>query len=363
MKLPKVVTIATIAALAVAAGWLARRALRPGSTIAILDTGIDLQRAPELRSSVRSEDSRNFWEPGPDVRDESGHGTDVALKAHEACPRCRLLIEKITRHGAGVRASDLSAAIDYAVARGACVINLSAGVVSPGGTNAAPDERALAASVAAAEKAGTLVVAAAGIGVPNPFRPAALSTFAPQRFAETFVVGRAREHGLPDELGNFGPELDLSVEQAAGVNPGVGSSFAAAEVSGIAAALDSGLPLAELRCRLRQATAPAAPSRDVESRVGFGVLSRGEPPGGPCLGARANQGFTRVWVNSAEPLTASSAEWSCPSRPPERAAFEIAGAKPGLLVLAPKGAPEPACKLKLTLTNAVGTKRELEVAP
>jgi subtilisin family serine protease len=181
--------------------------------VAVLDTGLDA-RIPALASRLAEKPGRNFVDGGADVSDTDGHGTKVALLIAENCGDCMLLPLKLSRNGAGVRPDDLAEAIRYALDSGARVLNVSFGL-----SQGSP---MLEAAVAEASKRGAAVVAAAGVGLTNPFRPEPLSKVYPQAYPHVVVVG------VRDAPQNYGPELDVLLTTG-GLQD---SSFAAAVVSG-----------------------------------------------------------------------------------------------------------------------------------
>lgn len=234
----------------------------PTPVIAVIDSGLNV--SPALQSHLA---------PGyreEDLRDSSGHGTQMAEQVHAICSRCLLLPIKITETGSGADPDLLSAAIDRARNADARVINISLGL-----NTSSP---ALSRAIELAHSNGVLIVAAAGEGLANPFRPEALSQVHPQADPRVLVVGAVRPSGAVNILSNYGPEVDLSLKSPS-------SSLAAAKASGIAGKwLATNIPLpafepGRLRHWLRSQTAPfpsSAPGLDLD-RVGYGVLAE-DPP-------------------------------------------------------------------------------------
>lgn len=128
-----------------------------GTTIAIVDSGIDLEHpdlAPHIVPGVDLVANDNH----PD--DENGHGTHVAGIAHAGAPEASLLpIRVFDADGRGSNGL-IAAGIDAAVERGADVINLSLG-------DAGPADRlrrggVVNRAIRRADAAGVVVVSAAG---------------------------------------------------------------------------------------------------------------------------------------------------------------------------------------------------------
>ncbi|MEI7770424.1 MAG: S8 family serine peptidase [Chloroflexales bacterium] len=152
-----------------------------GVTVAIIDTGAQLDH-PDLAASI-APDSYDFVDDdsspidtpdgidnnGDGVADEAyGHGTHLAGIIHTLAPDARLLVLRaLTAEGDGDM-FNLVRAIDYAVAHGATVINMSLGT--------SEDSRLLRAAVRRATLGGAVVIAAAGnTGTDLPQYPAATS--------------------------------------------------------------------------------------------------------------------------------------------------------------------------------------------
>lgn len=133
-----------------------------GTTVAVLDTGYDSEH-PDLAGRVAA--ARDFT--GQGVEDQSGHGTHVASTiagtgAADAtksgmAPGAELLVGKVLGWDGG-QASWIIAGMEWAVAEGADVVNLSLGSTSP---TDCTDPMSLATQ-SLSEQAGTLFVVAAG---------------------------------------------------------------------------------------------------------------------------------------------------------------------------------------------------------
>jgi subtilisin family serine protease len=92
--------------------------------------------------------------PDGDTVDRLGHGTAVAAAIHDIAPGARLVIGKIFDRTLATNAAVLARGIDWAVERGARIINLSLGTANPA------HSALLRESVKRATDAGAIVVAA-----------------------------------------------------------------------------------------------------------------------------------------------------------------------------------------------------------
>src|SRR5690606_29044384 len=133
----------------------------------------------------------------------------------------------------------------------------------------------LKAVVRKAAREGVILVAAAGVGVPNPFKSVPLSEMYPQAYPEVIVVGSAREVGNADLVINYGPEMDLVQVQKPDADGKArrGSSFAAGTVSGAIGRhlfTHAGLRAADARAALREAT--HQPDVYDLDRFGYGIF-------------------------------------------------------------------------------------------
>lgn len=146
-----------------------------GVTVAVIDTGIDLNNTA-LTHDI-STLSWNFVANNANVQDDNGHGTAVATAITSrptegnskalvggAYDAELMVLKAMDASGKGTQAN-LVAAINYAVANGADVINLSLG-----GSN---DAATLAALNNAAAKGVIVVMAAGNTGASAPQYPAA----------------------------------------------------------------------------------------------------------------------------------------------------------------------------------------------
>ena len=193
------------------------------------------------------------WQPDPDVSDSDGHGTFVSGIISAAfddrgmaglAPGAQLLAVRVCG-GGGCTAAAIVAGVDYALARGADVINMSFG--GPYRNPAIED------AIDRAGAAGVLVVASAGNeGHDND--DAATPTIFPASYPAPnllSVTSTTESDGFPTGLANYGAAtVDLgapgegirSLHLDAGYANGSGTSFAAPHVAATAALMLSVRP-------------------------------------------------------------------------------------------------------------------------
>lgn len=133
-----------------------------GIKVAIVDTGIKLDH-PDLAANIGAADRYNAVNPAKPANDDNGHGTHVAgtvaavdndIGVVGVAPSAGLMAVKVlSKTGSGFL-SDVVEGIDWSVANGAKVINMSLGSTS--------QSQSLKDSCDAAFNAGVVVVAAAG---------------------------------------------------------------------------------------------------------------------------------------------------------------------------------------------------------
>lgn len=228
-----------------------------GVTVAVLDTGVDATH-PDLRDRIDAE--KNFSESS-DTVDRAGHGTHVAStvagsgarsggKYKGVAPGARIISGKVLDDSGEGNASDVIAGMQWAVAEGAKVINLSLG--DDDTPEVDPVEQAVNELSASS---GALFVVAAGnegpeattVGSPGS-AAAALTVGAVDRadaIAEFSSRGPAADGSLKPDLA--APGVDIVAAQAAkgeGGDPAVdgyvsmsGTSMATPHVAGAAAIL------------------------------------------------------------------------------------------------------------------------------
>ncbi len=199
--------------------------------VAVVDTGVAYNH-PDLKGKIIK--GYDFINSDEDPRDDNGHGTMVAgiigAKANNGegiagiCWGCKIMaIKSFDSQGLGTY-SELADGIEYAIERGARVINISAGGRKP--------SLVLEEAVDRAEENNVVLVAAAGNDAGALLYPAAYSP-------KCISVGASDPEDKKAGFSNFGPHLDLV---APGVNMvstypggyavGDGTSFAAPIISG-----------------------------------------------------------------------------------------------------------------------------------
>jgi serine protease len=259
-------------------------------TIAILDTGIDLGH-PDLAGRIVG--SYNAVSPGSSMADPIWHGTFVAgiagattnntIGVAGAAWNARLLPVKVFDSQGNTSDSVITRGIDWAVAHGARIINLSLGGSGDGPVMHDAIKRATAK--------GVLVVAAAGnTGEWTPQYPAA--------YPEALAVGATDWSGALTGFSSVGDWVDIaapgwnigstyprpltdpdSVPYAFG---GAGTSFSAPMVAGVAALVRNKFPTltpAQVMARLK-ATARDAGPRGLDPYYGAGLLDAYNALGG-----------------------------------------------------------------------------------
>ncbi|MFD0782852.1 type VII secretion-associated serine protease mycosin [Micromonospora azadirachtae] len=247
-----------------------------GVVVAVPDTGVD--QHPDLRNNLL---------PGVDIipggtrngqEDRDSHGTSMAglIAAHGQggtkgalgiAPRAKILpIFDSPPHGKGEPAA-LAQGIEYAVAQGADVINIS----SAGGATPRLEQ-----AVRTAIAADIVIVAAAG-NKPEDSRVAY-----PASEDAVIAVGGVGRSGSYAEVSVQGPEIDLvapavdiySTSYDGKYSKGTGTSGATAIVAGAVALIRSKYPYLPAREVVHRLTATAIdkgpPGRDDE--YGYGVI-------------------------------------------------------------------------------------------
>jgi type VII secretion-associated serine protease mycosin len=248
-----------------------------GVTVAVIDTGV--QPVPSLKGNVLRGTVVDPAGSGDGRADRIGHGTAMAglIAAHGTredagalgiAPEAKIL--PITDNVGRVQGSnDLTAtAINWAVAHGAEVINISSG----GGPSPA-----LRAAVQAALEADVVVVASAGN------KPSATAVQFPAFYPGVIAVGAVDRNGNLASISTTGrgvvitaPGVDIT---STGLNgqyrKGTGTSDAAAIVSGAVALIRSKYPdlsAKEVVHRL-EATAIDKGAPGLDDQYGYGVLN------------------------------------------------------------------------------------------
>jgi subtilisin family serine protease len=142
--------------------------LGEGVTVAVIDTGIDHQHPAFAGRLSPQADWWDFVDDDGDPQEAPGaaygHGTIVASIVLQVAPNATILPLRVLGGDGSGLASDVAAAIEYAAARGAEIIQLSLGTEEPSPEITAALERATAQ--------GIYVVASAGNSNREPTYPA-----------------------------------------------------------------------------------------------------------------------------------------------------------------------------------------------
>jgi hypothetical protein len=145
------------------------------TVIAVLDTGVDLDH-PDLHSKILDDQDWDFVNNDDSADDDHGHGTHVAGIAAAATDNAAGMaglgwstaILPLKVLGSGEQGqptgtiADLWAAVDYAAAQGADVINLSLGAPGITCSSEDPDVLGLRNALREAYQGGVIIVAAGG---------------------------------------------------------------------------------------------------------------------------------------------------------------------------------------------------------
>lgn len=271
-----------------------------GVTVAVIDTGVDLDH-PNLRGSlVRGYDFVNILDGQSDFigdligaddvpDDEVGHGTHVTgiiAATGQGAPEgvapavCVLPIRVLAtmqrgseKVGAGL-VENINNGVKWAVDQGVDVINMSLGVRHEGG--GLPHREV----IDYAARKGVTIVAAAGNDGQEAF-------YYPGAFPSVIAVGSAGPDGAPSSFSTYGPQISLiapgeeilSTAIGGGVAHASGTSHAAPFAAGAAALIHSlarrrgarlGAPLVK---RILTESADRAGARFKDRHAGFGRLN------------------------------------------------------------------------------------------
>jgi subtilisin family serine protease len=234
-----------------------------GVTVAVLDTGVSEGSDGFCRPFVAEYDAFNDL-AGPGVAaDTDGHGSHVSGSVAQCsdngvggagmAPEASIMPVRVIPNG---QSSTVARGIDWAVANGARVINMSIGC------DVCPGSSALDAAIERAAAAGVVLVASAGNNPTDVFYPA--------RHPLVVAVGAITRSGAVAAYSARGTGLDLVApggdgspgglvyqDTAQGIVGIAGTSMASAHVSGAAALMISRFPNAPAS-RVRNALACSA---------------------------------------------------------------------------------------------------------
>ena len=207
--------------------------LGAGVKVAVIDTGIDLRHPAFVGRLAPPSEWKDFVDgdayPQEVQGTNYGHGTGVADVIVQVAPNVTILPLRVLGPDGSGDTTDVVAAIDYAVQKGAQVINLSLGTDT--------DEKTLKELVKYAVKQEVLVVASAGNnGQENVMFPARYNS-------EVLSIGSVNRDDELSPFSAYGKELSLTapgefIYTAApdnSVGYWSGTSFAAPIVTGAAA--------------------------------------------------------------------------------------------------------------------------------
>ncbi|WP_129837676.1 S8 family serine peptidase [Streptomyces sp. RFCAC02] len=308
-----------------------------GVLVGVVDSGVDA-RHPDLADGAvlggsefaqeRSGRRARRTEPAP-PQDCSGHGTAVAglIAARRSAgdrmagiaPGAAVYPVRLDGAVEQLPPETVAAAIDDAVAAGVGVLNLSFG--------RPVDDRAVREAVARALAADVVVVAAAGNeGDGGP----AGGLMYPAAYDGVLAVGAVDDLGVPMDSSNTGEWIDLAAygdaltvaaPDGSGYRTVSGNSFAAAQVSGVAALVRSrfpGLTAPDVARRLTESASAVGGGRNERTGAGivdpFGALTH-LGPDGPAAGAGGDGAGVTVADLPREgplvgPATARALAWS-----------------------------------------------------
>ena len=222
-----------------AAGAWARGALGAGTTIAIVDTGVDLNH-PDLETKLLpGVDLVSSESCSPGAQDLNGHGTHVAGIAAAStnngigiagvAPAASILPVRVLDASGSGTGADIVNGIKWAADHGAQVINLSIGegIEDPLGLGVSIstpfDADQIGAGVDYAWQHGAVVVAAAG----NSTFP--LCEY-PAASAHAICVAATDSSGMPSTYSNFPLRLDGGVAVRAPGGDGSGSCSSTGDI-------------------------------------------------------------------------------------------------------------------------------------
>ncbi len=256
-----------------------------GIKVAVLDTGIDLDH-PVLASRILA-GSRDFLDndldpsdlpdgidnDGDGFRDEAvGHGTHVAGLVSLVAPSARILALRVLDSDGIGNVYAVASAIEYAVTRGARVINMSIGLTAPSAI--------VANALNYAYDNGVILVTAAGN---NPGGPYDFPATSPRVWAVAAVDGDNRPASFTSAFSEVvlsAPGVNIeSTYWNGGYAIWSGTSMAAPIVSGAAALVLSQNPGTSRGDVLKKLQETAIPFRTETYGMGSGVVNPGAATG------------------------------------------------------------------------------------
>ncbi len=209
-----------------------------GIKVAVIDTGVDISHPMFQGHLAPQNEWRDYVDSDQNPSDVAGpafgHGTGVAGLVLQLAPRATILPIRVLKSDGSGDVLSVIAAIDWAVDRGAKVINLSLGAID--------DIAAFKKMVEFAAGKGVYVVASAGNqGLNKITYPAAYATGTQD--AHIISVGSVDSTSLLSSFSNHDPSLEFAVPGDAmfsafpnnQIAQYAGTSFAAPQLSGIIA--------------------------------------------------------------------------------------------------------------------------------
>ena len=184
--------------------------------VAVLDTGLDTKH-PDLKENLDLADCRNVYSNSNKVTDYAGHGTHVAgiiaadnnemgVTGVAAGTKNDLVqvfgVKVFNKDGSVATTASVIAGINWALQRGAKVINMSLGGISAALTSS--EDKTLEKAVKQAYSKGVTVVCAAG----NDKTDAVAES--PARFSSCLSVVNTGYHGLLHYTSTYGSTVDLA---------------------------------------------------------------------------------------------------------------------------------------------------------
>jgi thermitase len=256
--------------------------LGTGVKVAVIDTGVDLSHPAFVGRLTPSSDWYDWIDGDATPQEVSGgesfgHGTSVAGIISQVAPRAQIMPLRVLAPDGFGDVTNVVAAMEWAVARGARVINLSLG---------ADYLKALESAIKGAASAGVIVVASSGNTGDGNITYPAMDAETTGNYGQMLLgVGSVNDFDVRSVFSTYGKNLEMVApgETIYGPAPGnmvahwSGTSMAAPMVSG---ALALGIGQRTLSTSQLQSLAPLVVSRsdavdDKNSSTLSGMLGTG----------------------------------------------------------------------------------------